>query len=110
MNALIKQESKYDDKVSKIVDRVLRQVFGNEAAHIIYQYLENRYTLRQDEIIEKIDIFAEGLEEFLKSGAFVIETKILEDLYSNHGLTPGLEFGRISRRDFVSQVKLLRKT
>ncbi len=110
MNALIKQESKYDDKVSKVVDKVLRQVFGDEAAHIIYQYLENRYTLRQDEIIEKIDIFAEGLEEFLKSGAFVIETKILEDLYSNHGLAHGLEFGRISRRDFVSQVKLLRKT
>ncbi len=111
MNAITKQKDKYDDKVSKTVDKVLRQIFGEEAKLIIYKYLENQYSLRQDEIVEKIDVFAKGLEEFLRSGAFVIEMKILEDIYSSYGSTHRLESGRrINKRDFVSQMKMLRAT
>ncbi len=111
MNALTKQKDKYDDKVSKTVDKVLRQIFGEEAKLIIYKYLENQYSLRQDEIVEKIDVFAKGLEEFLRSGAFVIEMKILEDIHSSYGSTHRLESGRrINKLDFVSQMKMLRAT
>ena len=110
MNALTKQKHKSDDKVSEAIDRILRQIFGEEAALLIYKYLEKRYSLRQDEIVEKIDVFAKGLEEFLRSGAFVIEMKILVDIYSSYGSTPRLEPGRINKRDFVSQMKMLRST
>jgi len=107
MTALTKQKHKYDDKVSKAIDKVLRKIFGDEATVLIYKYLENRYSLRQDEIVEKIDVFAEGLEEFLMSGAYIIEKKILEDVYSSYGLTRRLEFERRSKYDFVSQMKVL---
>jgi len=110
MNAPTKQKCKYDDEVSKTIDRILRQIFGDKAALIIYEYLEERYSLRQDEIVEKIDVFAKALKEILKSGAYVIEKKILEDVYSSYGLTRGLEIERNNRNkyDFVSQMKTLR--
>ena len=108
MNALTKQEHKYDDEVSKAIDRVLRQIFGDKATLVIYKYLEERYSLRQDEVVEKIDVFAKGLKEILRSGAYVIEMKILEDIYSSHGLTSGPEFERNRNKyDFVSQMKVL---
>jgi hypothetical protein len=97
-----------ENKISQIIDRVLKQVFGEEAAYLIYGHLENRYSVRQDEVAEKIDLFARGLEEFLSSGAYVIERKILEDMYSSYGLLRRLELERTQEEyDFVSQVKLL---
>lgn len=109
MNALIDpKKNKEEDKISKIVDRVLRQVFGEEATHLIYRYLEHRYSLKQNEISKKIDTFTRGLEEFLSSGAYVIEQKILEDIYSSYGLIRRLELERSQEEyDFVSQVKSL---
>jgi len=108
LNVLTKQKHGYDDRVSKAIDTVLRKIFGDEATLLIYKYLENRYSLRRDEIMEKIDVFAEGLEEFLRSGAYIIEMKILEDVYSSYGLTPLVEFERKgNKHDFVSQMKML---
>jgi len=108
MNTLTKQKHDHNEKVSKTIDRVLREIFGEEATLIIYKYLEKRYSLGQDEIVEKIDVFAKGLKEILRSGAYVIEKKILEDIYSSYGLTSRLEFERRNRYDFVSQMKTLR--
>jgi hypothetical protein len=107
MSALTKQKHECYDKVSKAIDKVLRKIFGDEATLLIYKHLENRYLVRQDEIVEKIDVFAEGLEEFLMSGAHIIEMKILEDVYSSYGLTRRPEFERRNKHDFVSQMKML---
>jgi hypothetical protein len=111
MTSLAQQVNGKEDKISKIIDKVLRQVFGEEAAVLIYRHLENNYCLRRDEVAEKIDVFAAGLEEFLRSGAYVVERKILEDIYSNYGLLRRLELERVQEEsDFVSQVKsLMRK-
>jgi hypothetical protein len=111
MTSLAQQISGKEDKISKIIDKVLRQVFGDEAAVLIYRHLENNYSLGRDEVAEKIDVFAAGLEEFLRSGAYVVERKILEDIYSNYGLLRRLELERVQEEnDFVSQVKsLMRK-
>jgi hypothetical protein len=108
MENITQQANRKEDKISKVVDKVLRQVFGEEATNLIYGYMERNYSLRRDEIAEKIDVFARGLEEFLRSGAYVIERKILEDIYSSYGLLRRLELERTQEEcDFVSQVKLL---
>ena len=102
--------NKRDDKILKVVDRVLKQVFGKEATHLIYRYLESRYSLKRDEITEKIDLFAKGLEEFLSSGASVVEQKILDDIYSSYGLLRRLELEKMQeRQDFVGQIRLLKQ-
>ena len=104
MNTLTKHTC--DDKVSKAIDTVLRKIFGGESTLLIYKYLENRYSLGQDEIVDRIDVFAKGLEEFLRSGANIIEQKILENVYSNYDVPRRLESER-SEYDFVGQMKLL---
>jgi len=99
-----------EDKISKIVDCVLNQVFGEEATRLIYRYLESNYSVKRCEIVEKIDVFAKGLQDFLNSGAYVIEQKILEDVYSSYGLLRKLELERMQEeQDFVGQIRLLRQ-
>lgn len=102
--------NKEEDKISKIVDHVLNQVFGEEGTQLIYRYLERNCSVKRCEIAEKIDVFAKGLEEFLSSGAHVVERKILEDMYSSYGLLRRLELERMQEeQDFVGQVRLLRQ-
>jgi hypothetical protein len=108
MENLTEQAGRREGKISRIIDKVLNQVFGEEATRLIYRHLECNYALRRDEIAEKIDVFAAGLEEFLRSGAYVVERKILEDIYSSYGLLRRLELERMQEEcDFASQVKVL---
>jgi hypothetical protein len=93
---------------SKAIDRVLKHVFGEEATNLIYRYLEVNYSVKRNEIIGKIDLFSKGLEDFLSSGARVIELKILEDLYLNSGSLRRPELERTwKKHDFVDQMKML---
>jgi hypothetical protein len=104
----LQKNRKRDDKICKIIDRVLRQVFGEEATIFIYKYLESNYSLKRGEISEKIDLFAKGLEDFLSSGAFVVERKILDDIYSSYGLLRRLELERTREEyDFAGQVRIV---
>ncbi|MGC8998020.1 MAG: hypothetical protein ACP5JW_01245 [Candidatus Bathyarchaeia archaeon] len=107
MCTINQQTRRENEKISRIIDRVMRQVFGDEATNLIYRYLESNYSVRRDEIADKIDLFAKGLEDFLKSGAYVIERKILEDVYSSYGLLRRIELEKLRESDFVSQVKFI---
>jgi len=106
MNTLT-QITNHNQKISKAIDKVLKQIFGDEATLLIYKYLESQYSLSREEILEKIEVFSEGLRELLKSGAYVIETKILEDIYSNYGITYEPQFEEMIRQDFAKHVKML---
>ena len=108
MNALTIQNPKYENKASKAIDEVLRKIFGDEATLIIYTYMESNYSIRQDEIVEKIDVFVDALEELLSSGAYVVKQKILENLYSNHAIIHKPEFERAeTNMNFVNQIQML---
>ena len=97
-----------EDRISRVIYRILEQVFGEEATRLIYQYLESKYSVKKNEVSAKIEVFAEGLEEFLRSGAYVIEKKILDDMYSSYGSLRRLELERIQEEhDFVGQMRLL---
>lgn len=95
-----------EDVVFKIVDKVLTQVFGGKVTSLIYKHLENRYELRPSEFAARIDVFANGLETFLSSGAHIIERKIIEDIYLCYGLTEQTEALRENQPcDFAGQVR-----
>jgi len=107
MEILTQQTRNKNDAVLGIIDRVLNQVFGKEATILIYEYMERNYCLKRSEIGDKIDLFARGLEDFLKSGAHVIERKILEDLTSDRYLLRRMELENIDdEASFVTQMKL----
>lgn len=106
MQTVLVQVNKKDDAVSKIIEKVLTQVFGAEATRLIYKHLEHHYSLKRDEVGERIEVFAKGLEDFLKSGAYVIEKKILEDIYSSYGQLRKFERNNPERRlSFVNEMK-----
>jgi hypothetical protein len=110
-NMIQQATNKSDAKIERIIDRVLRQVFGEEATLLIYRHLESNYSLKKEEVADRIETFAAGLEDFLRSGAYAIEQKILEDIYSSYGLLRRIELERERDEfDFVSQIKSLRKT
>jgi len=108
METILQSTNKNDDNISRIIDRVMNQVFGQEATQLIYRHLEHNYSLKRDEISKKIDVFALGLEEFLRSGAYVIEKRILQDIYSDYGVLRRLEYENVGdEHDFVSQMKVV---
>ena len=102
------QGTRQEEKISRIVKRVLNRIFGKEATNLIYRHLETKYSLEEDKIASRIDVFAKGLEDFLSSGAQVIEQEILEDIYSSYGLLRQLQFKDMQEdSSFVGRIKLL---
>jgi hypothetical protein len=106
MVAAAKQIERNEDNIFKVIDRVLNQVFGREATLLIYRHLEHNYCLKRNQISERIEIFARGLEDFLRSGAYVVERKILEDVYSNSSFLRRMAVQNVNDEgDFVAQMK-----
>ena len=97
---------KKEDKVFGIVERVLKQIFGEKTASLIFKYIECHYALSQSEFSEKIDLFARGLEDFLSSGAYAVESKILDDIYSSYGSHRSTELETTPEDyDFASRIR-----
>jgi len=71
-----------DDLLLSVVDETLKQVFREAGTKVIYDYLENSFHLKWEEIAEKPEVFSAGLERLLGSAAPVIEKMILKNLYS----------------------------
>jgi len=108
MEITTQQTTNNNDTVARIIDNVLNQVFGKEATLLIYRHLERNYDVRRNEIGDKIELFTQGLEDFLRSGATVIERKILEDINSNCNLLRRAELENVSdETSFITQMKLV---
>lgn len=84
MSADTKEEFK--KLLSQTIDENLKKIFRETATHIIYQFLENNYSLKREEIPEKLEPFIEGLHEFFRPGVHMIEQSILKELHVKLGL------------------------
>jgi hypothetical protein len=106
MEIATEQTFSKNDAVLAIIDKVLNQVFGKEATILIFRYMEHNYSLKRSEITDKIELFAKGLEDFLRSGAYVIERKILEDINSDCNLLRRMELEKVEdEASFVAQMR-----
>jgi butyrate kinase len=103
MTALSKKE---EQRVFEVIDHVLKQVFGEAATRLMYQYLERHYSWGQMDFTEKIDAFAKGMEGFLSSGAYAVENKILDSIYSGYNVRKAENVGSVVECDFASQIRL----
>ena len=99
-----KGKSKFDELLLKVIDAELKQIFGEAATLIIYNHLERNYSLKREEIPEKLEVFAMGLEGFLSSGAQVVERIILEKVYSSFGFQCQVKEG-YRFVDYVTRLK-----
>ena len=103
--AAVKRRTKFDEKLVSITEKVLKQVFGEDATASICKYLEKNYRLKLEEIPSKPYVFSKALESYLDSGATVIESIILENLCSNSGV----KLKRVEEKTFLERLSELKR-
>lgn len=103
--AAVKRGTQFDRKLVSITEKVLKQVFGEDATASICDYLEKNYRLKLDEIPNRPEVFSRALESYLDSGATVIERIILENLYSNSGV----RLKRVEEKTFPQRLSELKR-
>ncbi len=107
MQQLIKKPDKYEEMLNRAVDKALNRVFGSTATTIIYTHLENNYSIRKDDIAKNLESFSHAMQEYLNSGAAVVEKEILESFYSGLGLFQRVELEGNRNNEFVERLKTL---
>jgi len=100
--AFLKRKKRPEKKLFNIVDKVLKQVFGETATLAIYKYLEEQYSLKREEIPSQPEAFAEGLEKYLNSGASVVVKMILNE-------SSGLKVKKFEGKGFFERLKELKR-
>jgi hypothetical protein len=71
---------------AEAVDETLKQIFKEDGAKVIYEFLENHSRLKLEEVADKPEVFSASLERLMVSAARVIEQMILKNLYRRLGL------------------------
>jgi len=99
----LKRKNKFDEKLFNVVDKVLKQIFGDTATLTIYKYLEENYSLKREDISGKPEVFAEGLEAYLNSGASVVAEMILNE-------SSELMLEKAKDKGFFEQLRELKRT
>ena len=89
----------------KTINDVLLEIFGENATSIIYGYIEKNYSLTQQNITHNLQTFIKGLNEFLGSGAHMVQIIILKELYSNFGFELEQVDDRRSFADYINELK-----
>lgn len=103
----IRKTDKYEEMLNKAVDKTLNRVFGSTATNIIYTHLENNYAIKKNEIAKKLESFNQAMQEYLNSGAMVVEKEILESFYSGLGLFQRVELEGNRNNEFVERLRTL---
>jgi hypothetical protein len=99
----LKREKK-PERLFKIVDKVLKQIFGEPATLFIYKHLEEKHSLKREDIVHELEIFTEGLEKYLgDSGTLVI----LETLFNE---SSELKLTKFGEKEFLEQLKELKRS
>jgi len=94
---------KKSKRLFKIVDKVLKQIFGEPATLFIYKHLEEKHSLKREDITNELEIFSEGLEKYIgDSGTLVV----LETLFNE---SSELKFRKAEEKEFVEQLKELKR-
>ena len=90
---------------AEAVDDSLKQIFKEDGAKVIYEFLESHTRLKLKEVADKPKVFSDSLETLMVSAARVIETVILNNLYSRIGL----KFKKKQGYEFADYIKELRE-
>ena len=97
------KRDKRPERLFKIVDKVLRQIFGEPGTLFIYKHLEETHSLKREDIPNDLEIFTEGLEKYLSHfGASVV----LQTLFNE---SSGLKLMRVEEKKFLKQLKELKR-
>jgi hypothetical protein len=103
----ISKTERYEELLNKAVEKTLHRVFGPMAASIIYTHLESNYSIKKNEVADKLEAFNRAMQEYLNSGATVVEKEILESFYSGLGLFRRVELEGSRNNEFFDRLRTL---
>lgn len=81
-----KKQKDWNIFFANIVDDSLKQVFKEDGAKVIYDYLEKQAQLKLEDAANKPEVLSDSLKKLMLSAAIIIEHHILKNLYSELGL------------------------
>ena len=81
------RQTYWNNLFAEVIDETLKQVFKEDGAKVIYDFLENNSKLSLKDVSDKPEVFSSSLEMLMVSAARVIEQLILKNLYSRLGRT-----------------------
>ena len=82
----IKKCEDWNKFFAETVDETLKQIFKEDGAVVIYDFLENQANIQLENAADDPDVFSNSLERLMVSASRVIEHTILTKLYSKRGL------------------------
>lgn len=101
---LVEKREALNRYFAEAVDNTLKQIFKEDGAKVIYEFLENHSRLKLKEVANKPEVFSATLKRLMVSAAQVIERMILMNLYRRLGLKfeekQGYEFS-----DYIRELK-----
>ncbi|MCS7132613.1 MAG: hypothetical protein N3F65_03930 [Nitrososphaeria archaeon] len=86
------------------LDEALISLVGETGKHVIYYHLQKNYSIKREEVPEKLELLVEFLKKFFGYGAKVIEGMIVRKLCVKLGMNPE-EFGDIGVLEFLKKIK-----
>jgi len=101
VNEIFEGSGSVESLLVEIVNDTLKEILGEDATEIIYDYLKNEFSLGPKEIPRNPEIFSTGLHNFIGSGALALEKAIVENLYSE------LQLERKENFTFSDHVKFI---
>jgi hypothetical protein len=97
------KRKKKPERLFKTVDKVLKQIFGEPATLFIYKHLEEKHSLKREDIANELEIFTEALEKYLgDSGALVVLSTLFNE-------SSELKLRKVEEREFFEQLKELKR-
>jgi hypothetical protein len=102
-----KRNCDFKELLLKAVDAALSPL-GDSSKHAVYFYLEKNFTVKRQDIPNKIEEFTTAIEEIFGYGAKILETEIMKQLY----LKVGSDFEYYPEKDdliFVEYIDAVRK-
>ena len=95
----------FGDLLLSEIEETMRQVFKEEGAKVVHDFLEKKSGLQLKDAAEKPEAFSGSLESLLGSGAKTIEFLVLKKLYRQLGL----KFEKKKNRGFPDYIRELKK-
>lgn len=81
------QEVEFEKIFPAIIDETLEAIFGETGKETIFRILEERHSLKSQNMVKDPEALVEGLEELVGSGAQVITKSVAKQMHSKIGIT-----------------------
>lgn len=78
------RDDSFDELLLEAVDEGLSSL-GDSAKQVIYVYLEKTYKINRRDIPYKVDAFVDAIENFLGSGAKLLQILVMKHLHKKIG-------------------------